>query len=166
VIPPLELVQGTHLLLDAPPQAGVYYLENPQDGRAIFSIPWNGQLLLGTTEVRFSGDPATVAPTPQETDYLLAVLRRYFPGRGASALQPHAAFAGLRVLPAGGRAFDRSRETLLDLDDARRPRVLTIYGGKLTTWRAVAAKAMARLAASLPRRRAVARTDRLELRPA
>jgi glycerol-3-phosphate dehydrogenase len=165
-IPQLELVQGTHLLLDGPPQAGVYYLENPQDGRVIFSIPWNAQLLLGTTEVRYRGDPAAVAPTAQETDYLLAVLRRYFPGRSASSMQPHGAFAGLRVLPAGGRAFDRSRETLLDLDDTRRPRVLTIYGGKLTTWRAVAAKVMARLEATLPRRRAVARSDRLELRPA
>ena len=165
-IPKLELVQGTHLLLDGPPQAGIYYLENPQDGRVVFAMPWREQLLLGTTEVRFHGDPAGVAPGSDETAYLLAVLRHYFPGRaqGASA-EPRGAFAGLRVLPAGGRAFDRSRETLLDPDRARRPRVLTIYGGKLTTWRAVAGKVMARIAASLPERRPVARTDELELRP-
>jgi glycerol-3-phosphate dehydrogenase len=165
-IPPLELVQGTHLLLDGPPQAGVYYLENPADGRVVFAIPWREQLLLGTTEVRFHGDPASVAPGAQEVEYLLAVLRRYFPGRAAGALAtPRGAFAGLRVLPAGGRAFDRSRETLLDVDRARRPRVLTIYGGKLTTWRAVADRVMTRIAPSLPRRRPVARTDQLELRP-
>ena len=99
-------------------------------------------------------------------EYLLAVLRRYFPGRAAGPLAtPQGAFAGLRVLPAGGRAFDRSRETLLDVDRARRPRVLTIYGGKLTTWRAVAGKVLARIAPSLPQRRPVARTDELELRP-
>ncbi len=166
-IPALELVQGTHLLLDGPPQAGVYYLENPRDGRAIFSMPWRGQLLLGTTEVRFRGDPAAVAPSAHEIEYLLAVLRHYFPGhaQGATA-QPRGAFAGLRVLPAkSGRAFNRSRETLLDTDRARRPRVLTIYGGKLTTWRAAAAKVVARMSGSLPQRRALARTDRLELRP-
>ena len=166
-VPALELVQGTHLLLDGPPQAGVYYLESPRDGRAIFVMPWRGQMLLGTTEVRFHGDPAAVTPGAHEIHYLLGVLHRYFPRyRAVSAAQLRGAFAGLRVLPAGGgHAFHRSRETLLDTDRRRRPRLLTIYGGKLTTWRAVAARVMQRIAPSLPQRRALARTDQLELRP-
>jgi glycerol-3-phosphate dehydrogenase len=164
-VPPLELVQGTHLLLDGAPQAGVYYLESPRDGRAIFMMPWRQQLLLGTTEVRFHGDPATVAPGAHEIHYLLGVLRHYFPRyRAAEASQVRSAFAGLRVLPAsGGHAFHRSRETLLVCDRDSRPRVLSIYGGKLTTWRAVAARALAQIAPSLLQRRAVARTDELEL---
>jgi glycerol-3-phosphate dehydrogenase len=166
-VPALELVQGTHLLLDGPPQAGVYYLESPRDGRAIFVMPWRAQLLLGTTEVRFHGDPATVAPGPHEIHYLLGVLRHYFPAfRDAARSQVHGAFAGLRVLPArGGHAFHRSRETLLVTDRESRPRVLSIYGGKLTTWRAVSARVLSQIAPSLPQRRAVARTDRLELHP-
>ena len=166
-VPPLELVQGTHLVLDGPPQAGVYYLESPRDGRAIFMMPWRSQLLLGTTEVRFHGDPATVAPGPHEIHYLLGVLRHYFPAfRDAGRSQVRGAFAGLRVLPAkGGHAFHRSRETLLDTDRDDRPRMLSIYGGKLTTYRAVAARVLAQIAPSLPQRRAVARTDQLELHP-
>ena len=77
-----------------------------------------------------------------------------------------ASFAGLRVLPSGpGHAFHRSRETQLILDRRIRPRVLSIYGGKLTTWRAVSRRALRRIAASLPRRRALARTDQLPLHP-
>ena len=166
-VPALELVQGTHLVLDGPPQAGVYYLESPRDGRAIFVMPWRAQLLLGTTEVRFHGDPATVAPGAHEIHYLLGVLRHYFPRfRDAAASQVQRAFAGLRVLPAkGGHAFHRSRETLLVCDRDSRPRMLSIYGGKLTTWRAVSARALGQIASSLPQRRAVARTDQLELHP-
>lgn len=167
-VPKLELVQGTHLLLDAPPQRGVYYLESPRDGRAIFVMPFRGQLMVGTTEVRFHGDPATVAPGPHEVHYLLSVLRHYFPRfRDPAASELRGEFAGLRVLPAGGgHAFHRSRETMLVPDRSARPRVLSIYGGKLTTWRAVAARVQAQIAPSLPTRSAKARTDQLELRPA
>jgi glycerol-3-phosphate dehydrogenase len=166
-VPALELVQGTHLVLNGPPQAGVYYLESPRDGRAIFLMPWRAQMLLGTTEVRFHGDPAAVAPGPHEIHYLLGVLRHYFPRfRDPAASQVQRAFAGLRVLPAkGGHAFHRSRETLLVCDRDSHPRVLSIYGGKLTTWRAVSARVLAHIAPSLPQRRAIARTDQLELHP-
>jgi len=166
-VPELELIQGTHLLLDTPPLRGVYYVESPRDGRAVFIMPWRGQLLLGTTEVRFRGDPSTVTPGPQEIHYLLGVLRHYFPRyRDAGAAELRGAFAGLRVLPAGGdHAFHRSRETLLTPDRSQRPRMLSIYGGKLTTWRAVSARALRMIAASLPQRRAPARTDQLELLP-
>ena len=68
------------------------------------------------------------------------------------------------MLPAGNdRAFHRSRETQLVLDRRTRPRVLSVYGGKLTTWRAVAERALTEVAASLPKRTPRARTDRLRL---
>src|SRR6185295_14699109 len=61
--------------------------------------------------------------------------------------------AGLRVLPGGeGHAFHRSRETLLVPDREPTPRVLSIYGGKLTSYRAVSEQVMTRMAASLPAR--------------
>ncbi len=165
-VPALELVQGSHLVYEGPPQQGVYYVESPRDGRAIFVMPWRGKLLVGTTEVRFHGDPASVAPAAQEIHYLQAVLRQYFPRfRDPQLSQPVASFAGLRVLPAGeGHAFHRSRETLLTTDRPARPRLLCIFGGKLTTWRAVSARALAMIAPSLPLRPALARTDQLVLR--
>jgi len=165
-VPALELVQGSHLLLPQAPQAGCYYLESPRDGRAVFALPWKGRMLVGTTEVPFRGDPASVAPSASERNYLLGVLRHYFPAlRSGPQGVVEAAFAGLRVLPRGdGHAFHRSRETLLDLQLAGR--VLSIYGGKLTTWRAVSERALARVAPALPARAPRARTDQLPLHPA
>jgi glycerol-3-phosphate dehydrogenase len=166
-IPPLECVQGTHLVLPGELERGVYYLESPHDGRAVFVIPWQGQLMVGTTETPYHGDPSLVAPLPAEVHYLLGVLKHYFPRwRDLTEGDLTATFAGLRVLPAGSdRAFDRSRETQLVTDRRPRPRVLSVYGGKLTTWRAVSERALNDIAASLPQRRALARTDQLPLKP-
>jgi len=165
-VPALECVQGAHIVLRATIQHGIYYLESPRDGRAVFVMPWKGQMLVGTTENRFHGDPAQVAASHAEIHYLLGVLKHYFPRwREVTESDVVASFAGLRVLPSGpGHAFHRSRETQLILDRPGRPRVLSIYGGKLTTWRAVSQRALQRVAASLPRRRALARTDQLPLR--
>jgi glycerol-3-phosphate dehydrogenase len=158
----VELVQGTHLVLDAPLKHGIYYLEAPRDGRAVFAMPWQDKLLLGTTETPYIGDPAAVAPLAQERDYLLETLAHYFPNyRDARVVDE---FAGLRVLPAdGASAFRRPRETVLYTDRAQRPRMLTICGGKLTAYRATAQKIMDRIQTSLPRRRTVASTRRLPL---
>ncbi len=166
-VPRVERVQGSHLILPLTLDSGCYYLESPRDGRAIFLLPWRGRVLLGTTETRFRGDPAHVVPAAPEIHYLLGVLKHYFP-RWRAVAPPDivASFAGLRVLPSGaGHAFHRSRETLLLLDREDRPRVLSIYGGKLTTWRSVSARALERLSSSLPRRTLLARTDRLPLEP-
>jgi glycerol-3-phosphate dehydrogenase len=166
-VPLLELVQGTHIILPGGVQRGVYYVESPQDGRAVFVIPWKGAVMVGTTETPFEGDPDDVRPLASEIDYLLAVLARYFPAwRGVQAGAVHSAFAGLRVLPAGGGgAFHRRRETLLEVDDPQRPRYLALYGGKLTGWRSTAARTLERLRPSLPPRRARADTRTLRLEP-
>jgi len=166
-VPALERVQGAHLVLPGAIERGIYYVESPRDGRALFVMPWRGQLMIGTTETRFHGDPAAVAPSHAEIHYLIGALKHYFPRyRACSPDDISSSFAGLRVLPGGeGHAFHRSRETLLVPDRARRPRVLSIYGGKLTTYRAVAQRALQRVASSLPRRRALAATDQLPLHP-
>ena len=73
--------------------------------------------------------------------------------------------AGLRVLPAASQAaFDRSRETIFSADRDIKPRVLGIYGGKLTGWRATASLVMERISPSLPARTRRAATDQLILR--
>lgn len=162
--PETELIQGTHILLDTPQVANIYYLEAPQDRRAVFVMPWKNQTLVGTTETPFTGhDPAEVAPTPNETDYLKNVVMHYFP-QVKPAL--HGAFAGLRVLPSGNaRAFGRSREILLIRNKTRRARVLHVYGGKLTSYRADAERALRLLKATLPERQIRENTRRLHLNP-
>ncbi len=162
---PIELSQGAHIVLDARVERGAYYVESPADGRAVFVMPWGGRTLVGTTETQFSGDPDDVAPTPQEEAYLAEVADRHFPRLGAARRGSIvSSFAGLRVLPAGrGRMSARSRETIFDADDRRRPRVVAIYGGKLTAYRSTAEKLMRLIAPSLPTRRPIANTRTLPL---
>jgi glycerol-3-phosphate dehydrogenase len=167
----MELVQGTHLVLTGKLQQGVYYLESPRDRRPVFVMPWrtggdamDDAILLGTTETRFTGNPAEVQPLPEEQAYLLETYRHYF----SAAPQVRSAFAGLRVLPVtedqSGDSFGpRQRETVLHTDHPEIPRLLTIYGGKLTAYRATAEKVMYMLRKSLPDRQPVADTRTLSL---
>ncbi|HEY0748082.1 MAG TPA: FAD-dependent oxidoreductase [Steroidobacteraceae bacterium] len=165
-IPDVELVQGTHIIIPYPLTAGIYYVESPTDARAVFVMPWGGATLVGTTETPYRGDPDQVHPLPEEEDYLLAVVRHYFPPLSALTRDDITErFAGLRVLPAATQAaFDRSRETIFTTDRDARPRVLCIYGGKLTGWRAAAAHVMQRISPSLPAAVKRAETDLLILR--
>jgi glycerol-3-phosphate dehydrogenase len=165
-VPEVDLVQGTHIVIPHPVTAGIYYVESPTDGRAVFVMPWNGATLIGTTETPYRGDPDQVHPLPEEEEYLLAVVRHYFPHLSALTRGDITGrFAGLRVLPAATQAaFDRSRETIFTTDRDARPRVLSIYGGKLTGWRAAAAHVMQRISPSLPAAVKRAETDLLILR--
>ena len=149
---PVELVQGTHIVLSGTLAQGMYYLEAPTDHRAVFAMPWQDAVLVGTTETPYHGAPEAVVPLLTELDYLLGTCAHYFPAyRGMTRADIRSAYAGLRVLPAHpGAAFGRPRETLLHTDDPQRPTLLTIYGGKLTAYRATAQKVMQCLAVSLP----------------
>lgn len=160
----IELVQGTHIVVPGDMKGQMYYLEAPSDRRAVFVMPWGGQTLIGTTETLFRGDPADVQAQEQEIEYLLETFKHYFPGRRAERGDVVSAFAGLRVLPMGqGAAFSRPRDTRLHVDRENKPRVLTIYGGKLTTYRATAIRVMHRLGMSLPRAQGSGDTRRLKL---
>ena len=174
---PIELVQGAHILLHGKLEHGVYYLESPRDQRPLFAIPWqfNGMdvVMVGTTETSFTGDPKNVRPLPEEQQYLQDAFDHYFPnfqneGTGAHMID---SFAGLRVLPtgnsfAGDVHASRSRDTILHPDRPKKPRLVTIYGGKLTAYRATAEKIMVLLRASLPQRKPVTSTRKLPLEPA
>lgn len=165
-VPGVELVQGAHILLPATVHRGIYYVESPRDGRAVFVMPNARGVLVGTTETKFRGNPEHARVSLSEKRYLLSVTRHYFPNLDFTEADILAETAGLRVLPAGaGRAFHRRREALLTLDRPGRPRVLGIFGGKLTTYRSTAGKALRRLAPSLPARRRVADTAYLPLEP-
>ena len=157
----VELVQGVHLHLDEPIMEGAFYVESPADRRPVFVMPWQGGTLVGTTETAFRGDPASVAATPAESEYLLETMRHYFPAYRGRVI---AAMAGLRVLPHGKEApQERSRETVLSVDRADRPHYLAIYGGKLTTYRATAECVMQRVLPALPGKGSLADTRNISL---
>jgi glycerol-3-phosphate dehydrogenase len=165
-VPSVDLVQGTHIVVPVAMRDGIYYVESPTDGRAVFLMPWHGGMMIGTTETPYSGDPGRVQPLAAEEEYLLDVARRYMTTcRALTRSDITLRFAGLRVLPAAGdTAFNRSRETIYTTDRDARPRVIGIYGGKLTGWRAAAAQVLARIRPSLPATAARASTEKLLLR--
>jgi glycerol-3-phosphate dehydrogenase len=162
--PGVELVQGSHLLL--PPLLDQYfYLEAPSDRRAVFVLPWEGRLLVGTTEKIHTEAPEKSHCTMEERDYLLATLLHYFPQLTVNQEEVET-FAGLRVLPRSEKqAFSRPREVMFDMDDPLRPRVISVMGGKLTTYRATAQMVMARLKPSMPAKEKRADTAQLPLVP-
>ncbi len=161
----IALVQGTHILLKEKVTQGIYYLEAPSDKRPVFVMPWKGQLMVGTTETVFKGNPSEIEVLDAEKDYLLETLASYFPQFKTLTKQNiQSAFAGCRVLPKGSEHFGaRPRETVLQTDVLLQPRLLTIYGGKLTTYRITAEKVMNQLMQSLPAKKQIVDTAEIKL---
>ncbi len=173
----IEWVQGAHIVLPSfsgAAQQGIYYVEAP-DGRPVFIMPWRGNILVGTTETIFHGEPANVTATEVEIDYLLKIYNQYF---GKTHLRQHSdileTFAGLRVLPkdsievktksvAHNNLNARSRETLFVQAPVQQPRYFAIYGGKLTAYRATAEQILKQLRQTLPRKLAKANSRTLTL---
>ncbi|VAX10516.1 Aerobic glycerol-3-phosphate dehydrogenase [hydrothermal vent metagenome] len=154
----VDLVQGTHVLLDRPAPSAIYYVEAVADKRAVFVMPWKDRTLVGTTETFFQGEPDQVRPTEKEIQYLLSVYADYFPGDPAEMID---SFAGVRVLPkTSGRFFNRPRDTVLHLSP---PGLISLYGGKLTGYRATAKQVIAKLQVQLPEREVKADTEKLIL---
>jgi glycerol-3-phosphate dehydrogenase len=161
--PAVDLVQGSHIVIEQPAPSAVYYVESLSDHRVVFIMPWQGKTLVGTTETKYRGDPAEVAPTRKEIAYLTDLVRHYFPHFNHTVVEQ---FAGLRVLPREDeRPFHRPRETVY-FEDQRLPGYLALLGGKLTGYRAVAEKTIKMLKPNLPPTTPRADTRTLELHPA
>lgn len=130
-------VRGSHVVLPAfpgAPESAVY--SEAVDGRAIFVVPWNHQLLVGTTEVADGGDPARVEPSKEEIDYLLRSVNRLFAKRKIARHDIRYAFAGIRPLPYSKNpdlsAISRGHFVHDHADDGA-VNMLSLIGGKLTT---------------------------------
>jgi glycerol-3-phosphate dehydrogenase len=167
---PVDMMQGTHIVLQAPMGERIYYLEAPQDKRAVFVMPWKNHTMIGTTETLFRNTPDNVKPLASEVDYLLETFTHYFASGHDQSIGLQNTiiekFAGLRVLPtATTSAFRRPRDTMIQLDNTTAPKVASVYGGKLTAYRATAEKVMQRLLPVLPGRNPLADTRKLSLHP-
>ena len=145
--PSVRLSKGAHavLQLEQPWSAA---LTIPHDAvRVSFAVPWEGMLLLGTTDTLYEGDPDDVAATPEDVDQILAEAAVAL---DQEALRPDAirsVYAGLRVLPgAEGATASARRETVY----LRGPGdMLTVAGGKLTTYRRIALHALGQVRGEL-----------------
>ena len=135
-------LRGSHIVLPRFPGAPEQpVFAEAVDGRPIFLIPWNGQLLVGTTEVPDSSDPSKTAPSSEEIEYLLKSMRTLFPRLSVSRTDIHYAFAGVRPLPftktSTPSAITR-RHFLHDHGEEGTERLISVIGGKLTTAAALA----------------------------
>ena len=130
-------VRGSHIVLPrfaGAPNAAVF--TEASDRRPVFIIPWNEQLLVGTTEIPDQGDPGKVSPSDQEIEYLLNVVSQLFPGNTFSKADIRYSFAGIRPLPfARGKKADEitRRHILHDHSKEGVQRMISVIGGKLTT---------------------------------
>jgi glycerol-3-phosphate dehydrogenase len=135
--------RGSHIVVrlgDAGPRHAIY-AEAGSDGRPFFIIPWRERHLIGTTDIRFEGDPAAVRPEDFEIDYLLREAGRVLPAAPPRAADVLYAFAGVRPLPRtrDGRAGAITRRHFI-VSHARDgfDGLFSIIGGKLTSYRRLA----------------------------
>jgi glycerol-3-phosphate dehydrogenase len=131
--------RGSHIVVPQVLSSQAVLITTQKDNRIIFVIPWRGFSLVGTTDLDDPQDPSEVKPTEEEIQYLLEHASRVFPKSKWDKSQIISAFAGLRTLAwsEGGHASSVSREDKI-LSDGN---VLTIVGGKLTTYRSMARRA-------------------------
>lgn len=160
-------LRGSHLVVDATrlPLRQAVNFYHPADGRAVTFAPWEGAVLVGTTDLDH-GEDLDVEPRAghAEVTYLLAAVQQAFPALGLTVADVVASYAGVRPVVDTGKANPsrESREHLLRYEDG----LLTVMGGKLTTHHLMARAALAAIPAGVlaarPRRRTPA-LDPVEL---
>lgn len=148
-----RLVKGSHIILPRLHDGDWAYILQNFDRRIVFVIPYEGEFsLVGTTDIPFEGDPAHVAISPAETDYLCAIVNRYFkkqvgPGDVVRS------YSGVRPLydDAAENASAVTRDYVLDMETPQGGgALLSVFGGKITTYRRLAEHAMEKLSDALP----------------
>jgi glycerol-3-phosphate dehydrogenase len=145
-VPRISPSRGTHVLLDRDDlSTGTAACIVPAgEGRAIFALPWYGRTLVGTTDNDYEGDIDHPRPGGDDVEYLLDAVNEFF-GVGLGASDLVGAYAGVRPLLSTGdpkKSVDISRKAELYETSSG---MLTITGGKLTTWRRMAKQTVDRL---------------------
>ncbi|MBM9465963.1 glycerol-3-phosphate dehydrogenase/oxidase [Nakamurella leprariae] len=139
--------KGSHLIVGPFPGAprDVVYYESRQDGRLVLIIPWRGRYMIGTTDIRFDGDPDDARCDIGEVDYLLGEVNTLIPGAGLTLDDVLYTFSGVRPLPYVPDMAESSvprSHVLHDHTDTGLPGLVTVVGGKLTTYRKLAEDAV------------------------
>ncbi len=149
---PVRLVKGSHIVV---PQLFTHerpYIFQNADRRIVFAIPYERDFtLIGTTDVDYTGDPAEASASDDEIRYLCRSVNEYF----ARQIGPDDvvwSYAGVRSLYDDGAssAQEATRDYVLDLSEEGGAPLLSVFGGKITTYRRLAEAALAKLAGHLP----------------
>jgi glycerol-3-phosphate dehydrogenase len=145
---PARLIKGSHIVVRRRFEHPDGYILQADDGRVVFALPFAEDFtLIGTTDENFVGDLKSPAPDPAEIMYLCNVANQYFRDK----ITPDElvwSYSGVRALynDGAGKPEDVTRDYVLTLDKQRHlAPLLTVYGGKITTYRRLAEAAMAKI---------------------
>lgn len=141
----VRLIKGSHILVPRLWQGDHAYILQQADGRVVFALPYGDRSLIGTTDVPVAA-PEDAVVTDAEVAYLCAAANSYFT-RQVTPAEVSWSYAGVRALYDDGEkdAKDVTRDYHLELDDTPGPKLLSVFGGKITTARHLASEALDRL---------------------
>ncbi|NOL50481.1 glycerol-3-phosphate dehydrogenase [Pelistega europaea] len=161
----LRLVKGSHIVVPKfYPGNHAYILQN-KDNRIVFATPFRDHFaMIGTTDVDYTGDPANVVISEEEILYLLELINGYFT-KPLTRADVISAWSGVRPLynDSTGSASAVTRDYVFDLSggNSSQPPLLSIYGGKITTYRRLAEHALEKLARFTGKPKAWTSTEKL-----
>ena len=150
----IRLIQGSHIIVPKLYEGDKAFIMQNDDRRIVFAIPYLDQYtMIGTTDREYQGDPAQVQITQAETDYLLEVSNAHFKKQLTQA-DVIWTFAGVRPLcddeSDNPSAITRDYTLALSQENDEQAPLLSVFGGKLTTYRKLAESAMQQLKAFFP----------------
>ena len=147
-VPNVRLIKGSHIVISKLYEGAQSYILQQPDGRIVFTIPYEKQFtLVGTTDVPFEGDAATASISEEEVSYLCDAVSNSFK-RTITAENIVWTYSGVRSLVDDGHqnASKITRDYRLYVDERFGPPILSVFGGKITTYRKLAEHAVNRLA--------------------
>jgi len=135
--PRMRPTKGIHIVVSAKrlPITHAVVCLHPTDGRVFFTIPWGDETYIGTTDTDFEGDPGEVNATSEDVAYLIAATNDYFPGASIGTDDVIATWAGVRPLVSQEAAETESSVSREHIISVEPDGLITIAGGKLTTYR-------------------------------
>jgi glycerol-3-phosphate dehydrogenase len=135
--------KGSHIIVEPFPGApldSALYVEAKSDGRPFFIVPWLGMILIGTTDLRYTGDLNAIKADNAEIDYLLTETNRIIPSAGLTRQDVKFTYSGVRPLPnaEGKKPSSITRSHILfDHTPEGVKNLISLIGGKITTYRQV-----------------------------
>lgn len=159
--------KGSHLVVEPFPGAPreAVYAEAVEDGRPYFIVPWNGLYLIGTTDSRFEGDLDAVQATDEEIAYLISETNKLIPDAALTTDKVLYTYAGVRPLPSApeGEEGSITRSHVIHDHAPGVEGLLSIVGGKITTYRQLAEEVVDAAVKKLDRKAGKCRTHQIPL---
>ena len=142
----IRLIKGSHIVVRGAYQKQAYILQN-EDKRIVFVIPWMDEFsIIGTTDVEYKGDPKAVAIDDKEINYLLNVYNAHFKRPSAGTISSGPTPASVRCATTSRIRRRPLPATIPDIHDENgQAPLLSVFGGKLTTYRKLAEHALEKL---------------------